>query len=154
MPRFLASPRKALIAIAPALALLPGACEKAPPGPPAITSVSTFYPQPNQTIIIKGHGFGTHQPFNGDVPVFQISDKTTDWNAGNNRWSADLVTVDVSGWTDDEIDVRGFTGSYGGGWIFAPGDKVEIDVWNAQTGTTDPAAHGVFNTVVVGVPTP
>ena len=44
------------------------------------------------------------------------------------------MTVGVKRWTNTEIVVSGFGGSYGGGWSLANGDKVEIDVWNAQTG--------------------
>ncbi len=110
---------------------------------PVITGVSPITAAQNQRIVIKGRGFGIQQPFNGDTPVFQISDITRGWNAGNDRWpragGGNWITVHVTKWTDTEIVLHGFGGDYGGWWSLAAGDNVEIDVWNAQTERSEPA---------------
>ncbi|MCL4498605.1 MAG: IPT/TIG domain-containing protein [Deltaproteobacteria bacterium] len=96
---------------------------------PKIFSVSPIYPTNNQRIVIRGTGFGIHIPFNGDSRFIRIYDVTRGWNAG---WSGNFVTINVSSWTNSEIVINGFTGSYGGGWSFEPGDQVEVMVWNPQ----------------------
>jgi aryl-phospho-beta-D-glucosidase BglC (GH1 family) len=115
-------------------------------GAATITSVSPISAQQTQTIVIEGSGFGSHTPFNGNLPVFQITDLTRGWRAGNNFYCCgDWVTVNVTEWTDTKIVVAGFTGSYGGGLALSPGDKVEICVWNAQTKGSDPYSCGSAN---------
>ena len=113
-------------------------------GGPSISTVSAIIAAQQQNIVIRGTGFGTHLAFSGDSKEFQISDLTRGWNAGNDRWpgGGDWVTVDVKKWTNTEIVVSGFGGDYDGGWSLANGDKVEIDVWNAQTGRPGTAAAG------------
>ena len=41
----------------------------------------------------------------------------------------DDVTINVTSWTNTKIDINGFTGPYGGGWTYSPGDKVEVEEW-------------------------
>jgi hypothetical protein len=93
-----------------------------------ITSISPVSAAQTQQITIGGYGFGTHQPFSGDSRVFQFSDITSGWNAGNDRWccGGDWITVNVTKWTDHEIDMSGFGGSYGGGWSLHPGDLIRV----------------------------
>jgi hypothetical protein len=100
---------------------------------PLITSVSPILPVANQTITIKGIGFGSQASYNGDSPYIQLSDLTRNWNAGNTG-KADMVTLDVTRWIDNEITIQSITGSYGGGWSLNSGDIVKVQVWNAQTG--------------------
>jgi hypothetical protein len=134
------------------LGLLPGIALAAGP---VITSVSSISPTPTQTITITGTGFGTLSPFNGDSPYIRISDVTREWNAGSTRDpGSDLVTLDVTSWTDTQITVAGFTGDYGAppysvpyNWTLNDGDTVDIQIWNAQTG----AGPAQFN-AVVGAP--
>ncbi|MCL5054833.1 MAG: hypothetical protein M1169_02650 [Firmicutes bacterium] len=116
-----------------------------------ITSISPVSAAQTQQITIGGYGFGTHQPFSGDSRVFQFSDITSGWNAGNDRWccGGDWITVNVTKWTDHEIDMSGFGGSYGGGWSLHPGDLIRVEAWNAQTGTTHQAPCATAFTKVV-----
>ena len=113
---------------------------------PQITSVTSTAASQYQRFVIKGKNFGTQPPFNGDSPVFQFSDMTRHWNAGNDRWpglptAGDWITANVTKWTNTEIDLSGFGGDYGMfGWLLIPGDKVEIAVWNAQTAQSEPAS--------------
>jgi sugar lactone lactonase YvrE/protein involved in polysaccharide export with SLBB domain len=120
---------------------------------PAITSVSPILPQQTQTISITGSGFGTHAPFTGDLSYILFADPTgTPWYAG---YTGDSVTLSVSSWTDSEIVLTGFTGSYGtDGQCIKPGDQLYVKVWNAQTGV-GPAYYPITagsgtNTCVAG----
>jgi len=105
--------------------------------PIEITSVSSMLPQPDQTIVIQGRGFGLHTPYrNADSPYLAIRDKTAQWAAGRmvpQNW--DEVTLDVKSWADTQIIVSGFSGAYGSGhWKLSPADQIEIAVWNPQSG--------------------
>jgi DNA-binding winged helix-turn-helix (wHTH) protein len=106
------------------------------PDRPVITSVTPILPQPRQTIVIKGHGFGKYVRFsNLDSPFLAIRDKTARWAAGRiMERNFDAVTLSVAAWRDTEIIVTGFHRLYGEhGWKLNPGDRIEIVVWNPQT---------------------
>jgi len=48
----------------------------------------------------------------------------------------------VQSWTDTDITVKGFNGSYGqNGWLLNPGDEIEIAVWNPQSGVGPAVYH-------------
>jgi DNA-binding winged helix-turn-helix (wHTH) protein len=103
---------------------------------PRIDWVSEILPEERQKIVIRGRGFGLHVPYSRtDTPYLAIRDQTSDWAAGRvipENW--DEVMVDVESWTSGEIVLSGFSGDYGKkGWKLAPGDQVEIAVWNPQT---------------------
>jgi hypothetical protein len=105
--------------------------------PIEIRAVSPILPRQDQTIFIKGTGFGLHTRYsNLDSPFIAIRDKTGGWAAGRiipQNW--DKVTLNVQTWEDTQIAVSGFSGAYGSeGWELRAGDKVEIVVWNPQTG--------------------
>ncbi len=124
---------------------------------PKIVSVSSIQAAQTQTIAIKGSGFGTGSPFNGDRPCVRFTDSTAGgmigWNAGhvnplgqpsNSGGScsssqgndADQITLNVTSWTNTQITISGFTGAYGAGyWVLSPNDAVTISVWNAQSGS-------------------
>jgi DNA-binding winged helix-turn-helix (wHTH) protein len=107
-------------------------------GVPEITSVGALLPQARQRIVIKGRGFGMHTPYaNTDSPYLAIGDDTRDWAAGRmipNNW--DEVKLDVERWNNNEIVISGFSGDYGkNGWELVAGDRVNIRVWNPQTGS-------------------
>ncbi len=113
-------------------------------GVPRIFSVSAIVPLSRQKIVIRGRGFGLHVPFSRtDSPHLAVRDKTHDWAAGRIiAQNTDEVMVDVERWTDDEIVISGFSGDYGKkGWTFVEGDRVEIAVWNPQSGA-GPATFG------------
>jgi protein involved in polysaccharide export with SLBB domain len=100
---------------------------------PTITSVSAILPQQTQTITINGYGFGTHAAYTGDLGNILIADPTgTPWYAG---YPGDAVTLAVSSWTDTQIVLTGFAGSYGtSAGCIKPGDSLYVKVWNAQSG--------------------
>ena len=94
----------------------------------------------NIEMVIKGSGFGTASPFTNDSPNIRISDNSTTptWEAGYQApgaWFKDLVTVEVTSWTDTEIDIAGFSGSYNQyvGYHFNSGDTVEVQVQKPGT---------------------
>ncbi len=112
-----------------------------------VFSVSAIIPQVRQRIVIKGTGFGLHVPYaHTDSPYLAIRDLTANWSAGRMiPQNSDEVTVDVESWTDTEIVVSGFSGDYGKkGWKLAPGDELEIAVWNPQSGV----GPGLFHLTV------
>ena len=85
-------------------------------------------------------------PFTGNLNFFSFGDFRTHCNrssslfvAGNTGWgkvSSTPVTVNYSSWSDREIVINGFSGSYGEGCATVQdGDPVVINVWN--TGATD-----------------
>ena len=103
---------------------------------PTITSVSDITQNQHQTITITGRGFGNQMSYtNQDSPYIEIQDKTKNWNAGNSNNPANLVTLDVSKWTDSEIIITGFDGSYGKDWSLNYGDTVDVYVFNIPTNT-------------------
>ncbi len=111
---------------------------------PKIFSVSPVYPTNNQRIVIRGTGFGIHIPFNGDSRFIRIYDVTRGWNAG---LDGDLVTINVSSWSNNKIIITGFTGDYGhNNWILKPGDNITIFISNPQiSGYTAKFNLTVFN---------
>ena len=110
-------------------------------GTPTITSVSAILPQQAQPITISGSGFGTHTPYTGDSNYIELIDTSAGgWDAGH---AGAAVTLAVSSWTNTQIVLSGFSGSYGShGWCISPGDQLSIRVWNAQTGN-GPAAYPI-----------
>jgi hypothetical protein len=97
---------------------------------PKITSVSPITPAQYQTILITGSGLGTQQPFSNTTSNYlNLQDITGQWRAG---YRNDIVGVTISAWTDNRIEITGFS-NYGGSWTFQPGDQVVIAVWNPQT---------------------
>jgi len=106
-------------------------------GVPQISAVSPVFPVARQRIVIRGRGFGLHVPYSHtDSPFLAIGDITRDWAAGRmvpHNW--DEVMLDVESWTDREIVISGFSGDYGkSGWVLAPGDQLEVRVWNPESG--------------------
>jgi hypothetical protein len=102
------------------------------PATPIITNVSKISATQTQTITIQGEGFGNREPYRGNSPYIEIIDVTTGMHAGHD---ANWVQLNVATWTDGEIIISGFTGSYGGpGRSLQVGDQIQINVWNAQSG--------------------
>ena len=106
-------------------------------GVPQISSVSPIIAQARQRIVIRGRGFGLHVPYShSDSPFLAIRDETGDWAAGRmvpHNW--DEVMLDVESWANDEIVLTGFSGEYGlKGWKLTLGDKLEVRIWNPESG--------------------
>jgi DNA-binding winged helix-turn-helix (wHTH) protein len=115
---------------------------------PEIATVSPILPQSRQRIVIRGRGFGSHVPYSHtDSPYLAIRDKTAHWAAGRIiPWNWDEVMLDVDSWTDGQIVLSGFSGSYGErGWKLNPGDDLEIVVWNPQSGAGSVAHDAKVN---------
>jgi hypothetical protein len=113
-------------------------------GDPEIISVSPVFPLAKQKIVVQGRGLGLHTAYaHTDSPYLAFRDLTSHWAAGRiiaQNW--DEVMLDVEIWTDKEIIVSGFSGEYGQhGWNLAPGDQLEIAVWNPQTGSGPALFH-------------
>lgn len=104
---------------------------------PHIDSVTAVLPRARQRIVIIGRGFGLHVPYvHTDSPYLAIRDLSAHWAAGRIvPQNSDEVMVDVESWSDTEIVISGFSGDYGvKGWALAPGDDLEVVVWNPQSG--------------------
>jgi DNA-binding winged helix-turn-helix (wHTH) protein len=116
---------------------------------PVISLVTPILPQPNQTILIRGHGLGRYTSFtNVDTPFLAIRDQTAGWTAGRifDR-NYDEVTLTVASWTDSEIVVTGFGSAYSRGfWKLNAGDEIQVAVYNPQTGA-GPATYSLHVSV-------
>jgi hypothetical protein len=115
---------------------------------PTIKHVSAIEAEQNQKIVIKGKGFGTTLPFNGNSCCLEFimnqSGPGCYWTAGGYD---NEVTLNVTHWSDQKIVIKGFTGAYGGYggcWTLYPSDAVTIEVWNFQT----KAGPATWNTTV------
>lgn len=98
---------------------------------PHITSISSVWARPYQTIQIAGSGFGSMKPYTGDSPFIAVTDVTQNWNAGH---SGDGVTLVVSSWTNSLISITAFSGAYGTGNLeILAGDVLSFEIWNPQT---------------------
>ena len=95
--------------------------------------MSPIVSEQTQTITINGADFGTQSPYTGSSNYIELIDTTAGgWGAGH---SGAGVTLGVSLWTNTQIVLSGFSGSYGtNGWCISPGDQLKVMVWNAQTG--------------------
>jgi len=86
---------------------------------PTITSVSAISTLQLQTIVISGSGFGTQSPYTGNSAYIALFDLTNCcWQAGNvgsleGAFENDSVTLIVESWTDSQIVLGGFSGSFG-----------------------------------------
>lgn len=106
---------------------------------PQITSISTLSTQQTQTITITGSGFGSQTGYTGDSAYIAFNDGTK-FSAGfvgtfEGAAVNDLVTLVVQSWTDSQIVLGGFSGSWGSnGWTLSNGDQIQVYIWNAQTG--------------------
>lgn len=112
-----------------------------------ISSVTSILPTGKQRIVIKGRGFGLHVPYaRTDSPYLVLRNTSAHWAAGRViPWNWDEVMLDVEAWSDAEIIISGFSGDYGrDAWKLNVGDRVEIGVWNPQSG----AGPAIYETTV------
>jgi MBG domain (YGX type)/Chitobiase/beta-hexosaminidase C-terminal domain/FG-GAP-like repeat/Abnormal spindle-like microcephaly-assoc'd, ASPM-SPD-2-Hydin/NHL repeat len=100
---------------------------------PTIIGVSAIAPQQTQTISITGSGFGSQATYTGNSNYIILYDVTQgNWSAGQ---GGDAVGLVVNSWTDTQIQLGGFSGSYGSNnWSIQNGDSLVLSVWNASTG--------------------
>jgi hypothetical protein len=114
--------------------------------PTEIALVSQIHAQGTQPITILGEGFGTQAAYNGDSASIELSDITRNWYAGH---TGNGVMLNVSSWTDSEIVLTGFTGSYGPNHCIQAGDQLSVSVWNAKTGV-GPAIYNLIASTGTG----
>jgi serine/threonine protein kinase len=113
---------------------------------PRITSVTFSGSGESLQIIVHGTGFGNApvpMPYSGDLNQFILGDLRTHcgggsalFEAGAGRWghgSPDLLTLNYQSWSDNEIVISGFAGSYGQDcYTVQNGDPVTIIIWNSS----------------------
>jgi hypothetical protein len=113
---------------------------------PTIKSISGITTQQYQTIVIRGSGFGTLQPYTGNSAYISFLDTTKVWQAGFVGYLSgsfcggpgsgdDAVTLIVNTWDNSKITLGGFAGAWGeNNWTLNKGDVENVCVWNAQSG--------------------
>lgn len=116
------------------------------PCPPTLSTVGPFEAMAASTFEITGSCLGTGNTASGtDTAYFRISDRTAGWNA---CWTGDpgtdLVTCKISSRTNTAIIFSGFSGGYGhNGWVIRNGDRIEVEVWNPQSGKGPATCTGI-----------
>ncbi len=101
---------------------------------PRILGVTRILNRQTQTFRIFGKNFGANEPYFGDSGDFWIYDLDGNWRAGCGApWGNCGVTINVNGWSDSQIVVGGFGGTYGK-FTLKRGDPLVLFVWNARTG--------------------
>jgi hypothetical protein len=111
---------------------------------PKITRVSRVIAKQTQTITISGRNLGASSPFNGDSAYLKVIDDPKNaeaWAAGCGPGDGGPcgTTLNVVSWTDSQIVIAGFTGTYGSNPLHRD-DVAVFEVWNPQTGA-GPTAH-------------
>jgi hypothetical protein len=108
---------------------------------PKIATAGPFEAAGSQTVEVTGSCFGAGNTASAaDTAYFEITDLTKGWSACWTDGPGDLVTCNISSWTNDGITFSGYTGYYGqGGWVVSDGDEIEVQVWNPQS-SNGPAA--------------
>jgi hypothetical protein len=132
-------------------------------GTPQISSVAFAGGGTNLQIYIRGSKFGsapTKLPFTGDLNQFILQDHFThsgtgSFEAGGSRWGhgTDSVTLNYCSWSDNQIVINGFSGSYGqtGDETLQNGDPVTIVIWNSSD-TSDTGPQTAWGGLVKEVP--
>ena len=111
-------------------------------GVPVITSVSGVAAQQTQTITINGSGFGTRAAYTGTSNFISVIDANKNWQAG---YGFDAITLVVTSWTDTQIVLGGFSGSYGSGtYTLSANDQIELNIFNPQTGSGPGACNNIY----------
>jgi hypothetical protein len=138
--------------VAGCLAAVPRAAPAGNVRYPSIASVAPTVLHPTRpgdtspSLVVRGTGFGRLRPYNGDGRYIYVVDESNPhgpWTEGcngrnpcgkvqsdNPKRGPDTVTLQVTKWTDTEIDIRRFAGSFGGTRALASGDYIGIWIWN------------------------
>ena len=96
---------------------------------PVITAVN--WNNATQTVQILGNKFGSQAPYTGDSQFIELFQPQNSFSAGYSGPDIhDTAGLTVTSWTNNEIDVHGFTGAYGtaANLSFIPGDSVTVSV--------------------------
>jgi hypothetical protein len=132
---------------------------------PSISEMPPVIATRIQTIVITGHGFGTHPELkpladgfvdtaacNTNAPslaVRQIGAGAEGWSAGEaSCTNPNLIGVRLVSWTDSRIELAGFGSLLGSGlentrWKIVPGNHIEIKVVGPNK-----SGSAIFRTVV------
>jgi len=119
-----------------------------------IDSVSPIYAEATQTVVIRGHGFGSKprtirvDAATGGVDTLADTDQTSlviaNHGGGSHRWTAGRASevnscdigVRLDEWSDSQIVISGFSGPLGSGcgekYQIAAGDRLEIGVFGPR----------------------
>jgi serine/threonine protein kinase len=115
-------------------------------GTPHIASVTFSGDGQNLHMLVKGKGFGNApvtMPYTGNLNQFSFGNFRTHcggisslFEAGAGRWghgSPNSLALNYQSWSDSEIVINGFSGSYGRGCdTLQNGDPVVITIWNSS----------------------
>ena len=130
---------------------------------PIISSIQFTGSGQNLRITINGNNFGSSpvlMPYSGDLNYLQFIDFRAHSNGGSSLFSAgfkgwnvgspDSVTLNFSSWTNKQIIISGFGGTYGqNGAVAQTGDPISIIIWSTNdNGYTGPQTGwgGFINT--------
>ena len=121
----------------------PSVTSQAPAGAPTVSSMSpsVLLPFVKQTVVFRGSGFGTLEPFNAPICDLQFVDITRN-NSFIGGGATFLIPPSspygvgegsfyVTKWTDSEVIIKGiYGGSNGSIAYFRPGDLVRVEIAN------------------------
>ena len=138
-----------------------------------ISSVSNISANCNQTIVIKGTGFGNTQPYTislgdgsvntlggGSTPVIQVHDDGwCGWEAGTQdgpNTGADLIGVILVSWSDTQIVLDGFGSALvtNGQYRIVDGDPIRVVVITPAGEATYETKVGASGTPINPIDTP
>jgi hypothetical protein len=102
----------------------------------AITSVTPIVNGVTKTMTIKGRHFGVYPSPTSAFQGLIVFGESGNFNCGDDAAPTyeKFDRLRVTRWTDTEIDLTGFSWPSKSVCHYLPGDKVDIGVWNAQTG--------------------
>jgi serine/threonine-protein kinase len=120
---------------------------------PRIASVRISGTGPNVRIVVQGSGFGPApatmpaEGSSGNLKYFHFLDFRS--HCGGKAWlfdagfRGDSVTLGYRSWSNSQIVISGFGGTYGEGCaVYQPGDPIAIAVWNTTDGKGPATAWG------------
>lgn len=102
----------------------------------AITSVTPIVNGVTKTMTIKGRHFGIYPSPTGAFQGLIVFGESGNFNCGDDATPGNDPNsrLQVTRWTDTQLDVTGFSWPSKSVCRYLPGDKVDVGVWNAQTG--------------------
>ena len=122
---------------------------------PVITAIKASGHGQKLKLVITGSGFGDAPPGignNASTPFFVFSDWNVmlpgsdgfPWNAGFcGQNDCNEVLVNLTSWSDTEIDMHGIGDNYGNDWVVNPSDAFCVGIW-PSTSTSNGTTGGTF----------
>jgi uncharacterized repeat protein (TIGR03803 family) len=106
---------------------------------PAPTITGVTWNSQTETVVISGSGFGSQAAYSGESGYLRFYDSTDGVAAGYvGGGEADGIGLNVTSWSNSQIEIQGFTGVYGGSLVFNPGDTMQISVEDASNPAVSP----------------